>query len=244
MTSIHKTHKIEYGQTTIEYELLFSLRQTLVIDVHPDLSVTVLAPAGTDLAVVEAAVKKRAPWILRQQRQLEPYLPQLPPRQYVSGETHRYLGRQYRLKVIEESKDGTAERVKLRGGHFYIYVRDKNNTERVKELLTAWYRRQAHQVFPKRLAVCFAKVRFLNLDYPELTIRQMGLRWGSCTPEGKIILNLKLTQVPRSYIDYVIMHELCHIKEHNHSRRFYKLLDRVLPDWRRKQEELNKCEIS
>jgi len=87
-------------------------------------------------------------------------------------------------------------------------------------------------------------VRFLQLDYPDLTIRQMQRRWGSCTPEGKIILNLRLIQVPKLYIDYVIMHELCHLKEHNHSHRFYALLDRVMPDWRTKREDLNTLEVS
>ena len=238
MSSIHK---INYGNSTIEYDLTFNPRQTLAIDVHPDLRVTVQAPEGTELADIEAKVRKRAPWILRQQRQFEMYLPKLPPRQYVSGETHRYLGRQYRLKV---SENGTAEGVKLSRGYFYINVRDRDDTERVKDLLIEWYRRQAQRVFQERLEACFAKVRFLNLDYPELTIRQMETRWGSCTPEGKIILNLKLIQVPKVYIDYVVMHELCHLKEHHHGRRFYELLDRVMPDWRRKREELNTLELS
>ncbi len=228
--------KIQYGNTTIKYNLIFSPRKTLTIDVYPDLQITVQAPEGTELAAVEAKVKKRAPWILRQQRQFEIYLPKLPPRQYVSGETHRYLGRQYRLKVIEND---TAESVKLSRSYFYINVADKDNTERVKKLLTEWYRRQARRVFKERLDACLAKVRFLKLDYPELTIRQMQSRWGSCTPQGKIILNLKLIQVSKVYIDYVIMHELCHLKEPNHSRRFYDLLNRVMPDWKTKREKLN-----
>jgi predicted metal-dependent hydrolase len=237
------THKVKYGNTTIEYDLIFSPRKTLAIDVHPDLSVTVQAPEGAELAEIETKVRKRAAWILRQQRQFEMYLPKLPPRQYVSGETHRYLGRQYRLKVSENGRDA-GDGIKLSRGYFYVNVRDKDDTARVKELLTEWYRRQAWRVFQERLETCFAKVRFLNLAYPEMTIRQMETRWGSCTPEGKIILNLKLIQVPKVYIDYVVMHELCHLKEHHHGRRFYELLDRVMPDWREKRNRLNSLEIS
>ena len=121
---------------------------------------------------------------------------------------------------------------------------DKNNTEKVKELLTEWYRRQARRIFQERLDACFAKVRFLELDYPELTLRQMETRWGSCTPEGTIILNLRLIQVPKLYIDYVIIHELCHLKEHHHGRRFYELLNRVMPDWQSKREKLNTFEVA
>jgi hypothetical protein len=234
------TYSVQYGTSTIEYDLNFSQRGTLAVDVHPDLSITVQAPQGSNLETIQQKVKKRAAWILRQQRKFETYLPQLPPRQYLSGETHRYLGKQYRLKVIE---NGTGNGVKLTRGYFYINVPDKNDVEQVKERLTEWYRRHAEQVFKERLEVCLAKVRFLELDYPDLTIRQMETRWGSCTPEGKIILNLKLIQVPKLYIDYVIMHELCHLKEHHHGQRFYALLNRVMPDWREKRQKLNEFEV-
>lgn len=234
------THTVQYGNTSIEYDLTFSPRKTLAIDVHPDLRVTVQAPEGSQLADIERRLRKRAPWILRQQRRFESYLPTLPPRQYLSGETHRYLGRQYRLKVSQ----GETEGVKLTRGYFFITVADKSDTERVKTLLTAWYRRQARRIFQERLDICLARVGFLQLGQPAFEIRHMKSRWGSCTPAGKIILNLKLIQVPKVYIDYVIMHELCHLKEPNHSSRFYDLLNRVMPDWFKKREQLNALEVA
>ncbi|MCG3208350.1 MAG: hypothetical protein FOGNACKC_01953 [Anaerolineae bacterium] len=233
-------HTLQYGTTTIQYQLSFAARKTLAIDVHPDLSVAVKAPVGTELPAIEAKLRQRAPWILRQQRKFEGYLPHVPPREYVSGETHRYLGRQYRLKVAE----GEPEGVKLARGFFYITVREKTDTGRVELLLTEWYRAQARRVFSERLEQCLERMRFLQLDTPPLEIRRMATRWGSCTPEGKILLNLNLIQVPKQYIDYVITHELCHLKEHNHSTRFYTLLDRVMPGWRTKRDELNKLEVA
>ena len=232
--------QIQYGSTIITYELTYSRRKTLAIDVHPDLHVTVQAPEGATLVDIEAKVRQRAPWILRQQRKYETYLPHLPPRQYVSGETHRYLGRQYRLKV----QLGQMEGVKLSRGYFYITVADKDDTERVQTLLTEWYRRQARRVFKERLVICFERTRFLNLDDPPLEIRRMDTRWGSCTPEGKILLNLTLIQVPKPYIDYVIVHELCHLKEHHHGPDFYRLLSRLMPDWESRREELNRFEVA
>lgn len=234
------TYSVQYGGTVISYEVSYAARQTLAIEVHPDLRVTVRAPEGSEPEAIRQKVKKRVPWILRQQRQFETYLPKLPPRQYVSGETHRYLGRQYRLKISQ----GEAEGVKLTTGFFLITLPDKSDTERVKTLLLDWYRQQAERVFRERLDACLTKLRFLQLAKPELEIRQMETRWGSCTPEGKILLNLRLMQVPKEYIDYVVMHELCHLKEHNHSRRFYELLNRVMPDWRAKRERLNILEVS
>lgn len=86
--------------------------------------------------------------------------------------------------------------------------------------------------------------RFLKLDYPDMEIRRMETRWGSCTPDGKILLNLKLMQVPKRYLDYVIVHELCHLKEHHHGANFYRLLDRVMPDWETRRAELNAMEVA
>ena len=234
------TYSVQYGSTLISYEVSFAARKTLAIEVHPDLRVTVRAPEGSELETIQQKVKKRVPWILRQQRQFESYLPKLPPRQYVSGETHRYLGRQYRLKV----NGSDSERVKLSRGYFFITLRDKSDTERIKTLLLGWYRQQAERVFGERFEACLTKLRFLQLAEPEIEIRQMNTRWGSCTPEGKILLNLRLIQVPKEYIDYVVVHELCHLKEHNHSQRFYELLNRVMPDWQKKRQRLNELEVS
>ena len=234
------THTLQFGNTTLEYQLSFAPRKTLAIDVHPDLTISVKAPEGAELLAIEAKVRQRAPWILRQQRKYETYLPHLPPREYVSGETHRYLGRQYRLKV----QPGHNEGVKLTRGYFYITVRHKADTKRVKSLLTEWYHRQARRIFKERLDICFERMRFLKLDYPEMEIRRMATRWGSCTPEGKILLNLALIQAPKSYIDYVIVHELCHLKEHHHGPGFYRLLARLMPDWERRREELNRFEVA
>jgi predicted metal-dependent hydrolase len=233
------TYQVQYGSKTIQYQISYAPRKTLAINVHPDLHVTVQAPEGTELDQIEQKIKKRAPWILRQQRQFETYLPHLPPRQYVSGETHRYLGRQYRLKITESS----VASVKLSRGYFHINLPGKSDPKQVEALLDNWYRHQAQRVFKERLEACLGKLQFLKLDPPEFEIRPMQARWGSCTPEGKIILNLKLIQVPKLYLDYVITHELCHLKEHNHSQRFYELLDRVMPDWRERRQKLNEVEV-
>ena len=230
---------VHYGNSTIQYDLNFGPRQTLAITVQPDLRVTVTAPAGTAPTDIADRVKKRGAWILRTQRQYELYSPDLPPRLYVSGETHRYLGRQYRLKVDE----GQAEGLKLSRGYISITVRDKRDSQHVKRLLNEWYRERAQEVFQTRLAACFPRLQRQGVVYPQIVIRAMKTRWGSCTPAGKILLNIKLIQVPEEFIDYVILHELCHLKEHSHSPRFYELLTRVLPNWRTKWQKLNEFEF-
>ena len=231
-------HTLQYGTTTIDYELRFTAtRKTLAVHVHPDTRVSVEAPEGSDPALIEQKVRKRAPWILRQQRDFARYAVDLPPREYVSGETHHYLGRQYRLKVVQSAT--SREIVKMSRGRIFVYVRDTTDRQQVKVLLEAWYRKQARRVFQARLDAVYPRLERYGIERPEVVIRRMKSRWGSCTAAGKITLNLKLIQMPRDGIDYVIVHELCHLKEHNHSVAFYALMDRVLPDWREWRDKLH-----
>lgn len=234
---------VAYGTATIEYELRYAERKTMAITVEPDRRVTVSAPQGTSLSDVEARLVKRGAWILRQQREFEDYLPVLPPRRYVSGESHLYLGRRYRLKVIA-AEAGDALGVKLTGGRFVVTVRDAAGPERVKALLNEWYRRRALALFAERLALCHAKAGWLDLPYPGLRIRAMEKRWGSCTPQGVLLLNLKLIQAPKYCIDYVITHELAHLKEHHHGPGYYALLDRLMPDWRERRARLHEFQVA
>lgn len=234
------THTLQYGTTTIEYDLSFTERRTLGITVHPDLTVTVVAPSGSSLDAVERKLKNRASWIVKRQQEFEQYLPHIPPRQYLSGETHLYLGKQYRLKVIEDP----VKAVKLTRGRFFIHTPAKTDRATLKQQLDDWYRARASQVFDEQLAACMKRVTFVGItETPPLHIKTMQKRWGSCTSAGAILLNLKLIQVPKPLIDYLIIHELCHLKVHNHSRAFYDLLDKVLPDWPERRERLNRVKV-
>jgi len=150
------------------------------------------------------------------------------------------LGRQYRFKVSE----GEALSVKLTRGFLTAVVPDTADTAQVQTLVNEWYRTQAKRVLPERLTAMLPRFARVGLPKePQLAIRTMKSRWGSCTEAGVITLNLKLMQVPKPYIDYVIVHELCHLVEHNHGQRFYRLFDRMMPDWRTQRERLNACKV-
>ncbi|MBC7932019.1 MAG: M48 family metallopeptidase [Rubrivivax sp.] len=229
-------HSVTFGQKTIRYGLRLSDRKTLGIDVHPDQSVTVTAPLGTSIEQVETKVRKRAAWILKQQAYFQNFLPAPSPRQYVSGETHLYLGRQYRLKVIE----GVPESVKLKGG--FIHVGGKNITpEQTAALLNDWLLAHAKAHFHKRLELCWEKFRRYGMPIPEVRIRKMAKRWGTCTIAGAIYLNPDLIKVSSYLIDYVITHELCHLKQADHSKAFYHLMRTVMPDWEQRKLRLERA---
>lgn len=230
-------YTLQYGTTTIEYSLGYAPRRTLSITVHPNCAITVVAPEGSTLASVEDRLKRRSKWIVKQQREFEKYLPTLPPRQYVSGETHLYLGKQYRLKIVESA----CSSIKLTRGWFTIETPHPTRKEEIKRLLDAWYRNKAKLVFAQQMTTCLKVTKVLGIaQVPSLQIRAMPKRWGSCTNSGTILLNPRLIQVRKDLIDYVIIHELCHLQEHNHSNAYYKLLDRAMPDWEKRRAELNR----
>lgn len=241
MSILAGQRRLQFGTSTIEYELTFSERKALVIHVYPDCSVVVDAPVGSDESAIEQKVLKRAAWILRQQRQFQDYPAASPlPRRYVSGEAYRYLGRQYRLKVVENR----VESVRLARGFITVNVQDREDKTRIGELIHKWYLGHARRIFAERLQACFPRLAALDVPYPELAIRDMKARWGSCSPTGRLTLNLKLIYVPKVLIDYVVIHELCHLREHNHSPAFYQLLGKVLPEWRELRQQLNQFDLA
>jgi predicted metal-dependent hydrolase len=232
-------YSVQYGAATISFSLKHARRKSLAISVLPDLSVAVTAPLGSDIELIKAKVKKRASWILKQQDSFKAYLPTQPPRRFVSGETHLYLGKQYRLKVIESDK----ESVKLRGGYIYIEVKERRDDSRVAHLLNGWLLTRARAQFGRRLARCWERLRKQGIAFPELRLRRMEKRWGTCTKGGVIYLNPYLVKAPSSCIDYVIIHELCHLKHAHHGKPFYDLLRRLLPDWEQRKARLEKIFI-
>jgi predicted metal-dependent hydrolase len=128
--------------------------------------------------------------------------------------------------------------VKLAGRFFEIVTPDKSDTAAVRKQLDAWYRRHALKVFGDSLECCMSSSYFRKLASPHWSIRHMKRRWGSCTKDGTILLNLLLIQASPRCIEYVITHELCHLIHHNHNADFFRLLDRVMPDWRERKRKL------
>lgn len=227
-------HALTYGRADLRFELRRVARKTLEIAVHPDGRVVVKAPREADFTEVEARVLKRARWIRRQQAYFEQFKPRTPPRQYIGGETHRYLGRQYRLKLVH----GGRPSVKLSRGYFWITCRDPQNREEVRRLLWQWLTQRAREKFAESFERCWPHFSRLGLPHPRLKIRRMKTRWGSLSESGTLTLNVYLIQSPRECIDYVITHELCHLKHPDHSPAFYQLLEKVMPDWERRKHKL------
>ena len=225
--------QIQYGDRLLKFELnsVANLEGKIRIKVHPKDRIEVQAPIGVCEAEVREALKKRLRWVTKNLEIQEEKRAHILPRQYLSGETHFYLGRRYILKVVTaESRS-----VKLKGGQIVVNIDDIIG---VPDALNRWYRERAKGYFRKRLSLLMHDLPWV-LSEPKITLKTMKTQWGSCSPSGTIILNPKLIKAPIQCIDYVLLHELCHLVERNHSERFYNLLSKHQSDWENRRERLN-----
>ena len=205
--------------------------KNITLKVKPTCEVILTAPLLTTDEHIEYILKKRKDWINKKITfYQENYKPQI--KEYVSGENVKYLGKNYRLKIIQ-SED---ECVKLQRGYIQIFIKDKNNFEKKKMLLNEWYLLKSQNYFKKIIA---NYSNLLNVNIQNIRIRQMKTRWGSCnSAKSYINLNTELIKKPSNTIEYVIFHELAHLIHPNHSREFYNYLSTYMPDWKKRKERL------
>lgn len=228
-----QSHILIYGKHKIKYKLFRVDRKTMEISVLPDMSVIVKAPLLADITRIQTKLKKRARWILKQQAYFNQFQPRMNERFYLSGETHFYLGKRYQLKIQKSNKGA----VQLKNGVFYVYSPDKSQ-HAIQKLMIKWYREKAKEQFHLSLH------RSWNSDFekkyacPRIQVKVMKKRWGSLSPSGILTLNLELIKAPKECIDYVITHELCHLKFPNHSKEFYQLLEELVPNWEKVKHKL------
>ena len=236
-STLQKVGAIYYGDQRIDFDIQprISKYHKIRIQVHADKRVVVQAPVNSEHDDIVDAVKKRSHWIHKQLATFSDYHAQLLPRHYVSGESHFYLGRRHMLKV-QLSTDNQKD-VKLFRGVLKVSTPIKTS-DKVKSLLINWYKKRAKIVFERRIEKLLTRTPWIK-KAPQIKLRLMLTRWGSCSPAGVIVLNPHLVKAPTACIDYVLLHELCHITEHNHSEHFYKLLNKTMPDWQRIKTSLD-----
>jgi predicted metal-dependent hydrolase len=232
-----KQYSLLYGDELINYMLRLkeSDSHKIVILVQPDTTITVTAPQSATMDEIDRALSKRAKWISRKVAGFKSHERYTLKRTYKSGESHFYLGRRYMLKINVD--DSLHESVKIFRGQLHVYVKE-NSAEKVKKHLLRWYKKKAYEVFNAQLDELLLKTPWVNAR-PNIKIKSMETQWGSCSPKGEILLNPHLIKANKTSIEYVLLHELCHLAEHNHSERFYRLLEQVLPNWREIKDALD-----
>lgn len=225
-----------WAGSDIPFLLVRADRKTLSISVGPSGDVLVRAPREATDEEVLARVSRRGGWIRHQQTRASQWKPRTPPRTYEPGETHLYLGRQYRLAV----QIALREQVAIFGGHLTLMMHRPTELDGRRALLDRWYLVRAREVYRKRLDALLPHFLALGHTRPRLIIRDLRQRWGSLTGAGNMVLSRDLIRAPRACIDYVILHELCHLEEPDHGPGFWALMDNLMPDHRRRKLKLER----
>ena len=218
----------------LNYSLIKSSRKSIGIIVHPDGSVVVRAPRRASNSQIQEVLDGRIDWIMKHKNRYEEQIRLNPKRVFVSGEKHLFLGEEYVLRV----NDGPSNSVVKNCEFIDIECADSYMAE---ELMQQWYISRAKEVFPNIVNPVIRSFRSVYHAAPtKITIKRMKSRWGSCSSKGSVSLNSKLIQTPVRCIEYVMVHELCHLIHFNHSKDFYTLLAEIIPDWKERKKELKR----
>ena len=236
-----------YGNDTIHYDVIRKTKpadnakktaRKVIIKVHPDQRVVATVPHDASDDAIQDAMHKRARWIWQNIEEFAKQKDTVLPKRYVSGETQFYLGRRYVLKVLIDSEQ--VSNVKLSRGKLNVTLRKDfdDRVIKVKPLVDKWYQHKTKAIFHERLNKMLPKATWVT-DIPSFRVMAMKKQWGSCSTKGNLMLNPHLIKAPKECIDYVILHELCHIAEHNHSEKFWRLLTQVMPNWKEVKAKLD-----
>lgn len=229
---------VHFGKAEIIYAIERGRRQkTVAIAIDPVRGIWVRAPMGTPIGRLDQIVTRKAKWILERQRRVEDLPPAPSPREFVSGETFRYLGRQYRLELDRDP--AAAERgVRLIGGKLIVPVSGRSNeASAVRGKIIAWYLDHAAVIIPARVK---AWARSIGVEPRDVLIRNQRKRWGSADAEGRIRINWRIIQAPLGLLDYVLAHEVVHLKHPDHTRAFWADLGRLMGDYDVRRERLRR----
>lgn len=236
------THSLKIKDTKInnvneiEFKILYSRRRTLGISILPDSSVVVRVPYHTTLNTVNRIVREKAGWIIKHRDRYKDRDPDKHTRLFVNGEKQLFRGNESVLNIQQNSKpyfrfyDNTIE----------IGLKTTDDAIAVKRLLYRGYKNEAMIVFPEILRSVLSKNENQVFKPTGLVIRTMKRRWGSCSNKGIITLSTELIKLPDLFIEYVIIHELCHLKHQNHGAGYYKLLSVHFPEWKSVRKELRR----
>lgn len=208
------------------------------LSVHPPQGrVTIAAPKKMDLETIRLFSIAKLGWIRKQQIKLRGQQREA-PREYITRESHYFLGQRYLLKVIEEE---AVPKVILKHSVMELHIRKGASIEQREEVLQGWYREQLRKMMPKSVAKLEKK---MNVKVNEVCIRTMKTKWGTCNPKAKRIwLNTELAKKPKEQIEYVLIHEMTHLLERSHNTKFIAYMDYFLPKWKHLRDELNRSAL-
>lgn len=223
----------EYGTQTIEFHVVYRNRKTMEIQIQAPDKVTVISPKGIKEDEILKAVKDKSKWItqkLFQIREME-YLKR--DREYVNGESFIYMGRNYSLQIVIDESCKVPE-AKLLRGKFYVHTHS-NDADIIRLALEKWYKEKALQKVLERVSYY---QKYFDLAPNKVMIKEQKKRWGSCSNQRNLYFNWKCIMAPSPVLDYLVVHEMCHMVHMNHSPEYWNLVKSILPDYEKRRELL------
>jgi predicted metal-dependent hydrolase len=228
----HKNLKIK----DIEFIVIYSGRRTIGISVLPDTSVVVRVPYLTSLKTISRIVNNKYEWILKHRDNYRRLNNNQLTKSYTTGEVHLFRGNESILRIEKSVKPYT----RFHDGIIMLGLEKTDNPVTVRRLLYKGYKKEALKILPELMNRVLREHENQMFKPEGLVIRTMKRRWGSCSNKGIITLSTELIKLADLYIEYVIIHELCHLRHHNHGLQYYKLLSEVFPEWKTVRKELKK----
>ncbi len=232
----------DYGTQRIEFDVIFRKRKTLSIEVAAPSRITVIAPEGKSENEILETVKGKSKWIIQKLFEIKEMEYRKHKKEYVNGESLIYMGRNYSLQIILDEKASFAE-AKLSRGRFYVNSNTKDQ-DIIKKALENWYRDKAKEKISERIKYYQG---YFEVRPRKVVIKDQEKRWGSCTNNKDLLFNCKCIMAPSPVLDYIVVHEMCHMVHMNHSKEFWHLLKRVLPDYEQRKNWLRdhgiKCNL-
>lgn len=226
-----------YHGIPIEYNLTRKHVKNLNLRINEYGEIFVSARKDVSVEYINNFVESKAEWIIRNLAQVERYNKVKPDNEVYNGKKVYFLGKPYVIEVYKSEY----EKVILEGKVIKIYTSEYESDQNLKEIYLKWLFESSKIIFEDALRKIYEVVKDENIPYPEFLIKNMKSRWGSCRPSLKnITLNLQLIKTDIECIEQVVMHELLHFKQANHSRSFYCLMDKYMPDWRERKHRLDK----
>jgi predicted metal-dependent hydrolase len=210
-------------------KLIRSKRRTLALIVERDGMLTVRAPMRSSLAMIESFIQKKADWITRTREKLKSIVP-ASARQYHNGETFLFLGSSFDLKLVKSQRPA----LQFDKG----FTLDWNMQQKGAEYFTKWYKARAYEIISERVQEYAQRHNFIP---KRVRIGSARTRWGSCSPDGTLNFTWRLVMAPLDVIDYVVVHELAHLRVKNHSSKFWKLVESICPEYKRQRKWLREC---
>jgi predicted metal-dependent hydrolase len=220
----------------IDYKVVYSRRRSIGISVGPDTGVTVRAPYRTSMRTIENMVISKSAWIKKHLTNYKSVV-RIKNNIYLSnGSPVLFRGKEYPVRFIESKTYA----IRLCDNDIEVRLKNIEKREKAPIMLEKWYRVIAEEIFRKKFEELLIKYKNYNFRPSEFKVRALKRRWGSCTSKGNITISSELVKLDEVYLEYVILHELCHLRHHNHGKEFYKLLSEVFPEWKRRRSELKK----